>query len=59
MRTKITIVFESHGLGTADQHNDWNNQLLERIANALGLPEEPEEGQELVTFDIVSIENLA
>jgi hypothetical protein len=32
MRTKITIVFESHGVGTVDQHNDWSNNLLEKIA---------------------------
>jgi hypothetical protein len=30
MRTRITIVFETHGLGTVEQHNDWNEDLLEK-----------------------------
>jgi hypothetical protein len=62
MRKKITIIFETHGLGTVEQHNDWNNELLEKIAKVLELPEEPEEGKEdmypLVTFDVVAVEQL-
>lgn len=63
MRTKITIVFETHGLGTIQQHNEWNNDLLDKIAEALELPEDPPEGQDdkypLVTFDVVAVEKLA
>jgi hypothetical protein len=63
MRTKITIIFETHGLGTIQQLNEWNEELLEVVAKALELAEETEEGKEdqypLVTFDIVSIEKLA
>ena len=59
MRTKVTIVFETYGLGTADQHNDWGRDLLERISFALRLPESTEDNQyPLVTFDIVSTEKL-
>jgi hypothetical protein len=63
MRTKITIIFETHGLGTIQRLNEWNEELLEVVAKALELAEETEEGKEdqypLVTFDIVSIEKLA
>jgi hypothetical protein len=38
MRTKITIVFETHGLGTVRQANEWSNELLDKIAEALELP---------------------
>lgn len=34
MRAKITIIFQTHGMGTPDQHNDWNNELLDKIADA-------------------------
>jgi hypothetical protein len=40
------ILFDTHGLGTVQQHNDWSNELLERIARALEVPDGPEEGQE-------------
>ena len=60
MRTKTTIVFESNGFGTVHQHNDWGRDLLERIAFALRLPEPTGDNQyPLVTFDIISTENLA
>jgi hypothetical protein len=59
MRTKITIVFETHGLGTVDQHNDWSNELRERIWKALEIPNQTDDSQfPLVTFDIVSVEKL-
>jgi hypothetical protein len=62
MRTKITIVFETHGVGTVQQANEWSNELLDKIAEAMELPEDPPEGQEdkypLLTFDIVSVEKL-
>ena len=63
MRTKITIVFETHGLGTVQQLNEWNDDLLEQVAKALELQEkEPEEGEAdqypLVTFDVVAVEKL-
>jgi hypothetical protein len=59
MRTKITIVFETHGLGTVDQHNDWSNELRERIWTALEIPNQADDNQyPLVTFDIVSCEKL-
>jgi len=44
---------------TADQHNDWGQDLLDRISFALRLPESTEDNQyPLVTFDIVSTEKL-
>ena len=62
MRTKITIIFETHGLGTVEQSNEWNHELLEKVAEVLELPDEPEEGEEdkypLVTFDVVAVEKL-
>jgi hypothetical protein len=62
MRTKITIVFETHGPGTVQQANEWSNELLDKIAEALELPEDPPEGQDdkypLVTFDVVAVEKL-
>ena len=59
MRTKITIVFDTHGSGTVEQLNEWNNNLLERIAFALRLPEPTDDNQyPLITFDIISTENL-
>ena len=62
MRAKITIVFETHGSGSADKHNDWPTELLDRICNLLDIPEEPEPGREdeypLVTFDVVAVEKL-
>jgi hypothetical protein len=60
MRTKITIIFDTHNSGTVEQLNEWNNNLLERIANALEIPDATDDyTYPLVTFDIVSIEKLA
>jgi hypothetical protein len=61
MRTKITIVFETHGTDPSnDRINAWNHELLEKIADALKLTEgDSKDGYTLVTFDIVSIEKLA
>ena len=61
MRTKITIIFESHGLGPATQDNDWRNELGDAVYNALELPKEAYRRGHypLVTFDIVSVEKLA
>jgi hypothetical protein len=60
MRTKITIVFETHGLGTIQQVNEWNDELLGRVAEALELPD-PTDGDRypLVTFEVVAVEKLA
>jgi hypothetical protein len=61
MRTKITIVFETHGTdASGDRVNAWDHELLEKIADVLELTEsDSAEGYTLVTFDIVSIERLA
>jgi tryptophan synthase alpha subunit len=60
MRTKITIVFETHGLGTVEQYNEWNEDLLEKIANVLELGQDYVHGRcDFVTFDIASVERLA
>jgi hypothetical protein len=61
MRTKITIIFESHGLGTATQDNDWRNELGDAVYKALELPDQAyRRGQyPLVTFDVVAVEKLA
>jgi hypothetical protein len=37
MRTKITIAIETHGMGTAQQQNEWSDDLLKEIAKALEL----------------------
>jgi|SRR6516164_9009565 len=50
MRTKITIIFESHGSGTVHQHDDWGRDLLERISFALRLPEPTGDDQYPPTF---------
>jgi len=34
MRTKMTIVFDTHGYGTIEQHNEWNNELLDKGATS-------------------------
>jgi hypothetical protein len=61
MRTKITIIFETHGTDpTNERISAWNRELLEKIGDALQLTEgDSPEGYTLVTFDIVSIEKLA
>lgn len=66
MRTKITIIFESHGLGTATQDNDWEDELLNQVGQRLKSVEGFFENitptrtrWSLVTFEIVSVERLA
>ena len=63
LRTDITIVFETHGLGTIQQSNERSNELLEKIAEALELLEDPPEGQKdkypLATSDVVAVEKPA
>jgi hypothetical protein len=59
MRTKITIIFESYGSGTLAQRREWNEKLLEEIAEALELPDATLDGRyPLVTFDVVAVERL-
>jgi hypothetical protein len=61
MRTRITIVFETHGTdASGDRVNTWNRDLSEKIADVLQLTEsDGEGGYTLITFDIVSVERLA
>jgi hypothetical protein len=43
-----------------EQLNEWNNDLLEKIATTLDIPDATDDyTYPLVTFDIVSIEKLA